>query len=691
MLSPRSLRDGGNTSFIVVELPIEHMKKKFVVSSHTTVGDVLALVQKKIAQLRLPITSADEYGLLNPVSHGTLHPATLISDTCTNHFLFRRVVHKVRIVYEEEDVVRSLSMQPKALVGDVERDILLMPWGKRFRGLSYSLFLISANTTAAKRRALGLDRSRTLASYRIKPTDFLFFGERPGQTRSGILRGASEEEQVMLAFMDQETTIQKTMLTSQSDEVRYVMEKLLAKVDPTGERQKEDYGLFVFNEGVWGRMDPDWQIGRYELPHMCKIRCRKLVKVPMKVFGSDPGLLPMVIDNGLEVPEVLVQIRDRMEELGAFEAEGIFRVAGVETEMIRLKQCFNSGQPVVTQNCHSMGTMLKRWYKELPTSVFQSVPEEAGEDPEASLNLTIYMSTTYKNIFLWLLDVLAHTARYEEKNKMGAKNLAIVWGPGLAVVGENPFTSLQTTRWAIEVIERNIRHRMENPRVQPPRPARADVKPPMPSTAQLLKKKLPKPPGKDGEKTRQPFEEAVEDLPPHDEEDFSSSEHASAAEEEDTIEHSGDKEEVDSISLELEDDVDEERDLELSFSAAEPEPTQAAPEPPVVELSAGIQHLLQFAPPPDHPAPPPPKWRAKAGLSPRGDKEAAEEHQVGHEKERSSDALLSPRYKHKAPDVPQRKKSTPGPGRPPRSPPTWQRPAARPLIVGSQRKVSSSS
>lgn len=76
----------------------------------------------------------------------------------------------MRIVYDEEDVVRTFSMQPKALVGDVERDILLMPWGKRLRGLSHSLFLISANTTAAKRRALGLDRGRTLASYRIKPT-----------------------------------------------------------------------------------------------------------------------------------------------------------------------------------------------------------------------------------------------------------------------------------------------------------------------------------------------------------------------------------------------------------------------------------------------------------------------------------------------------------------------------------------
>jgi hypothetical protein len=58
------------------------------------------------------------------------------------------------------------------------------------------------------------------------------------------------------------------------------------------------------------------------------------------------------------------------------------------------------------------------------------------------------------------------------------------------VVGENPFTSLMTTRWAIEVIERSIRFRMANPRVQPPRPARADIKPPMPPTEQLRMKKL---------------------------------------------------------------------------------------------------------------------------------------------------------------------------------------------------------
>ena len=38
------------------------------------------------------------------------------------------------------------------------------------------------------------------------------------------------------------------MLTSQSDEVRYVLEKLLAKIDPAGERHREDYGLFLFDE-----------------------------------------------------------------------------------------------------------------------------------------------------------------------------------------------------------------------------------------------------------------------------------------------------------------------------------------------------------------------------------------------------------------------------------------------------------
>ena len=127
---------------------------------------------------------------------------------------------------------------------------------------------------------------------------------------------------------------------------------------------------------------------------------------------------------GLKVPEVLVMIRDRMEELQAFESEGIFRVAGVETEMTELKQCFNAGLPVVSDNCHSMGTMLKRWYKELPLPMFQSVPEEAGEDPELSLEgLTSFMSVTYKNIYLWLLDVLAHTAKFEKKTKMGPKNL----------------------------------------------------------------------------------------------------------------------------------------------------------------------------------------------------------------------------------------------------------------------------
>ena len=234
--------------------------------------------------------------------------------------------------------------------------------------------------------------------------------------------------------------------------------------------------------------------------------------------------------------------------------------------------------------------------------------------------------------------------------------------------------------------------------MQPPRPARADVKPPMPSTEQLRMKKLPRPPGKADEKAEEALGEDLEEAEEAKaeerevelEEGHSAEDCLSTADEGDILppDESAAEEkervEVQRLSLDLEDVASDACDVELTVSAAE---TGS----PVAELPAGIQHLLQFAPPPDHPAPPPPKWRAKAGLSPRGDKDAGEELSDKGESERSSDALLSPRYNRKPPEVPQRKKSTPGPGRPPRSPPTWQRPTSRPLVVGSQRKVSSSS
>ena len=61
-------------------------------------------------------------------------------------------------------------MEPKATMDDVVARILSQEWGKHMKGQPYVLSLISANTAAAKKRAMRVDMHRTVASYRLKPT-----------------------------------------------------------------------------------------------------------------------------------------------------------------------------------------------------------------------------------------------------------------------------------------------------------------------------------------------------------------------------------------------------------------------------------------------------------------------------------------------------------------------------------------
>ena len=77
------------------------------------------------------------------------------------------------------------------------------------------------------------------------------------------------------------------------------------------------------------------------------------------VFGVDPASLPLVLDQGVQIPEILVDLRDMLLLLDPFDEEGIFRKAGNENEMKRMIHNFNKGRPVESTDIHSVATLLK--------------------------------------------------------------------------------------------------------------------------------------------------------------------------------------------------------------------------------------------------------------------------------------------------------------------------------------------
>ena len=62
---------------------------------------------------------------------------------------------------------------------------------------------------------------------------------------------------------------------------------------------------------------------------------------------------------GLEVPEILLRVREGLYETDALHTEGIFRKAGKESDMGPLRQNLNSGLPISSFDPHSIATVLK--------------------------------------------------------------------------------------------------------------------------------------------------------------------------------------------------------------------------------------------------------------------------------------------------------------------------------------------
>ena len=79
----------------------------------------------------------------------------------------------------------------------------------------------------------------------------------------------------------------------------------------------------------------------------------------MQVFGSDPSGLPLVMDMGVQVPEVLVNLRDMLYLLHPHKIVGIFREAGNENEMKQIIKNLNAGLSVRSENPHSIATLIK--------------------------------------------------------------------------------------------------------------------------------------------------------------------------------------------------------------------------------------------------------------------------------------------------------------------------------------------
>jgi len=183
------------------------------------------------------------------------------------------------------------------------------------------------------------------------------------------------------------------------------------------------------------------------------------------VFGVDPASLEMEMDAGYQVPSILVSMKRSLIEFGGLRQEGIFRLAGEQTEIKRIKEIMNKKEFTSSNDVNSIASLIKIWFRELPTPILNCVPPEAifhSNDVAGCVKAFEDLPELQKTLLSWLMDLLIEVSQYCKENKMTSQNLAIVVAPNLYDVSTtNPMEGLVLSQKCVQFLHNVLNHRMQ--------------------------------------------------------------------------------------------------------------------------------------------------------------------------------------------------------------------------------------
>ncbi|EEY65492.1 uncharacterized protein PITG_16803 [Phytophthora infestans T30-4] len=120
-------------------------------------------------------------------------------------------------------------------------------------------------------------------------------------------------------------------------------------------------------------------------------------------------------------------------------SEGVFRLAPDKEECNAIKDDINDGSYEDCSDVHIMASLIKGWFRELPASLFNMLPEQLIARtcklvPVVVLQTLTQLPPLHQSVVLWLLDLLNEVVKHEQENKMTTKSIAIVMVPNLLSV-----------------------------------------------------------------------------------------------------------------------------------------------------------------------------------------------------------------------------------------------------------------
>ncbi|MBA0639776.1 hypothetical protein Goklo_022787 [Gossypium klotzschianum] len=184
------------------------------------------------------------------------------------------------------------------------------------------------------------------------------------------------------------------------------------------------------------------------------------------VFGVSTESMQLSYDSrGNSVPAILLLMQRNLFALGGFQAEGIFRITGDNSQVEYVREQLNRGVVPEEVDAHCLAGLIKAWFRELPSGVLDSLdPQQVMqcETEEQCTQLARLLPPTEYALLDWAINLMADVVQQEHLNKMNARNIAVVFAPNMTQMAD-PLTALvysvQVMNFLKTLISKTLRER----------------------------------------------------------------------------------------------------------------------------------------------------------------------------------------------------------------------------------------
>ncbi|KAJ6406696.1 hypothetical protein OIU84_010246 [Salix udensis] len=179
---------------------------------------------------------------------------------------------------------------------------------------------------------------------------------------------------------------------------------------------------------------------------------RRAPSASATVFGVSTESMQLSYDSrGNSVPTILLMMQRQLYAQGGLQAEGIFRITAGNSQEEYVRDQLNRGVIPDGVDAHCLAGLIKAWFRELPTSVLDSLsPEQVMQcqSEEECARLAGLLPPTEAALLDWAINLMADVAQMEHMNKMNARNVAMVFAPNMTQMSD-PLTALM---YAVQVM-----------------------------------------------------------------------------------------------------------------------------------------------------------------------------------------------------------------------------------------------